>query len=347
MSLLFEPITLGDITLKNRIIMAPLTRCRAPERLPNALMQEYYQQRASAGLILTEATAITPSAVGYADTPGIWSEAQIAAWQKITEAVHGVDGKIVLQLWHVGRISHPTFLHGQLPVAPSAVQPKGQVSLLRPKQNYVMPRALTTEEVKQIIEDYKQAAINAKKAGFDGVELHAANGYLVDQFLQSSTNLREDEYGGSLENRARFLFEVVDALVQVWGAGRVGVHLSPRCDAHDMGDANPKETFSYVLQKFNAYKLAFVFLREHQQSAGLLAHLRTVYTGNIIANENLDKSSAETLLEAKKADAVAFGHLYIANPDLPERFLQDKYNLLQSDTIYAQGALGYTDYPFL
>ena len=259
MTTLFDPITIGDLQLANRIIMAPLTRCRADEgRVPNALMAEYYVQRASAGLIISEATSVTPMGVGYPNTPGIWSDAQIRGWSNITKAVHGAGGKIVLQLWHVGRISDPSYLNGELPVAPSAIQPAGHVSLVRPLKDFVTPRALETEEVADIVDAYRQGAENAKAAGFDGVEIHGANGYLLDQFLQSSTNQRSDRYGGSLENRARLLLEVTDAVVSVWGAGRVGVHLSPRADLHDMGDANRAETFTYVASELGKRGIAFI-----------------------------------------------------------------------------------------
>jgi len=346
MSILFQPIQMGDIPLANRIIMSPLTRSRAPNRVPNALMQEYYVQRASAGLIITEATAISPKAVGYADTPGIWSAEQIQEWKKITQAVHEAGGKIVMQLWHVGRISHPTFLDGELPVAPSAIKPSGHVSLLRPKTPYVTPRALELSEIAEIVESYKQAAINAKEAGFDGVELHAANGYLIDQFLQSQSNTRDDQYGGSVENRARLLLEVTDALISVWGAGRVGVHLAPRGDSYDMGDDNPLETFSYAMQALDERNIAFVFIREHQLEPGLLAQLREVYSGKLIANERLQKNTAEQMLTDGIADAAAFGMLYIANPDLVERLAADaELNDVVFETIYGSGEAGYTDYP--
>ena len=349
MSSLFQPLTVGALTLRNRLVLAPLTRSRASEgRVPNALMQEYYLQRATAGLMITEATAITPSAVGYADTPGIWSEAQVAGWKKITDAVHNVGGLMVMQLWHVGRISDPIFLNGELPVSSSAIQPAGHVSLVRPKKEYVTPRALETDEVKAIVQDYRQAAINAKAAGFDGVELHAANGYLIDQFLQTKTNKRDDEYGGSLENRARLLLEVTDQLIEVWGADRVGVHLAPRRDAHDMGDDNPSETFGYVAQALGERKIAFICAREYVADDSLAGLIKQKFGGVFIANEKLDQAQAESLLDAGKADAVAFGQLYIANPDLLERFKQHaELNTPNPATYYADGATGYTDYPFL
>ncbi|RYY79829.1 MAG: alkene reductase [Moraxellaceae bacterium] len=349
MSILFQPLTVGALELPNRLVMAPLTRSRAGEsRIPNDLMQEYYVQRASAGLIITEATAITPSAVGYADTPGIWSDAQVAGWKKITDAVRAAGGRMVMQLWHVGRISDPIFLNGELPVAPSAIQPAGHVSLVRPKKDYVTPRALTTAEVKAIVQDYRQAAINAKAAGFDGVELHGANGYLIDQFLQTKTNQRDDEYGGSLENRARLLLEVTDQLIDVWGADRVGVHLAPRRDAHDMGDDNPVETFGYVAEQLGARKIAFICAREYVADDSLAGLIKQKFGGVFIANEKLEREQAERLLELGEADAVAFGQLYIANPDLLERFKQHaELNTPNPATYYAEGVTGYTDYPFL
>jgi 2,4-dienoyl-CoA reductase-like NADH-dependent reductase (Old Yellow Enzyme family) len=349
MSVLFQPLTVGALELPNRLVMAPLTRSRAGEsRIPNDLMQEYYVQRASAGLIITEATAITPSAVGYANTPGIWSDEQVAGWKKITDAVRAADGRMVMQLWHVGRISDPIFLNGELPVAPSAIQPAGHVSLVRPKKEYVTPRALTTAEVKQIVQDYRQAAINAKAAGFDGVELHAANGYLIDQFLQTKTNQRNDEYGGSLENRARLLLEVTDQLIDVWGADRVGVHLAPRRDAHDMGDDNPPQTFGYVAEQLGQRKIAFICAREYVADDSLAGLIKQKFGGVFIANEKLEREQAERLIELGEADAVAFGQLYIANPDLLERFKQHaELNTPNPATYYAEGATGYTDYPFL
>ena len=245
MSRLFEPLQLGDLYLPNRIVMAPLTRCRAGAgRVPTPLMAEYYAQRASAGLILSEATAVTPMGVGYPDTPGIWSDEQVAGWKMVTQAVHAAGGRIFLQLWHVGRISDPHYLDGAQPVAPSAIAAEGHVSLMRPKKAFVTPRALALEEIPGIVEAYRKGAENARIAGFDGVELHGANGYLLDQFLQDSTNHRTDAYGGSIENRARLMLEVTDAAISVWGCGRVGLHIAPRGDAHSMGDSNPLATFT-------------------------------------------------------------------------------------------------------
>lgn len=349
MSQLFEPLKLGSLTLKNRIIMAPLTRARAgATRTPNDLMAEYYEQRASAGLILTEATSVTPMGVGYANTPGIWSAAQVEGWKKTTHAVHAKGGKIFMQLWHVGRISHPMFLDGQLPVSASAIAPQGRVSLVRPETPYVTPRALETAEIKDIVEAYRKGAENAKLAGFDGVEIHAANGYLIDQFLQDGVNKRTDMYGGSIENRARLLLEVTDAAISVWGADRVGVHLAPRMDSHDMGDSTPRETFGYVGKELGKRKIAFIFTREYQGEDSISPLIKKEFGGVFIANEKFTKESAEKALAAGQADAVAFGLSFISNPDLPERFAKSApLNETNFATIYAEGATGYTDYPAL
>jgi len=343
---LFEPLTIGSITLKNRIIMAPLTRARAgASRIPNDLMARYYAERASAGLILTEATSITPMGVGYANTPGIWSEEQVIGWKKITKAVHEKGGVIFMQLWHVGRISDPVFLDGKIPVAPSAIKPKGFVSLLRPQREFQTPRALEIHEINEIVENYRQAAINAKAAGFDGVEIHGANGYLVDQFLQSSTNQRQDEYGGSLKNRARFLLEVTDAVISVWGADKVGMHLAPRGDSHDIKDDNPKEAFTYVAHELKKRKIAFIFTREYLGSDSLNSSIKEAFGGILIANEKFTKDTAEAILKSGVADAVSFGLAFIANPDLPKRFKENlPLNEVNFNTLYAEGEIGYTDY---
>ena len=348
---LFEPLVAGELTLRNRIVMAPLTRCRAGAgRVPTDLNLEYYVQRADAGLILTEATAVMPKGVGYPDTPGLWSGEQVAGWRRITEAVHAKGGTIVAQLWHVGRISDPVYLDGDLPVAPSAVQPAGHVTLVRPKRPFVTPRALEIDEIPGIVEAYRQAAANAKAAGFDGVEIHGANGYLIDQFLQDRTNLRSDAYGGSIANRARLLLEVTDAAISVWGPGRVGVHLAPRCDANDAGDSNPRAVFTHVARELATRKIAFLFLREHLGEDSLLAEIKAIFGGVVIANEGLTKESAQGLLDAGTADAAAWGKAYIANPDLVARLASDApQNPLDPATLYGNynGAKGYTDYPAL
>nr|WP_217346294.1 alkene reductase [Noviherbaspirillum sp. L7-7A]MBV0880696.1 alkene reductase [Noviherbaspirillum sp. L7-7A] len=350
MSKLFDPIRVGDLELPNRVIMAPLTRSRAigGGRVPNALMAQYYVQRASAGLILSEATAVTPQGVGYADTPGIWSDEQVAGWKMVTDAVHAAGGRIFLQLWHVGRISDPVFLDGDLPVAPSAIAAQGHVSLVRPKRAYVTPRALDTEEIPGIVAAFRKGAENARRAGFDGVEIHGANGYLLDQFLQDKTNKRTDAYGGSVENRARLLLEVTDACIAVWGASRVGMHLAPRGDAHDMGDTNPAETFGYVATELGKRGIAFICAREALGPNRLGPQLKKAFGGVYIANEKMTRDSAEQVIASGEADAVAFGQLFIANPDLPQRLrINAPLNQPQPETFYHPGAEGYTDYPAL
>lgn len=349
MPTLFDSLQLGSLTLPNRIFLAPLTRARAgQQRIPNALMAEYYRQRSSAGLILTEATSVTPMGVGYANTPGIWSQEQVEGWKLITQAVHEAGGHIFLQLWHVGRISDPQFLDGALPVAPSAIAPAGHVSLVRPLKSFVTPRALELAEIPGIIEAYRKGAENAKLAGFDGVEIHGANGYLLDQFLQTKTNHRTDEYGGSLENRARLMLEVTDAVISVWGADRVGMHIAPRGDAHDMGDANPLETFSYVARELGRRKIAFIAAREHQAPDSIGSALKKAFGGVYVANEKFTLESGNAILAAGDADAVAFGVPFLANPDLPKRFASGAaLNAPDPATFYADGAKGYTDYPAL
>ncbi len=349
MKTLFDPLRMGDLELPNRVIMAPLTRCRAGEgRVPGALAAEYYGQRASAGLILTEATSIGPMGVGYPDTPGVWSRPQVEGWRTIVDRVHDSGGRIALQLWHVGRMSDPVYLEGALPIAPSAIAPAGHVSLLRPKKAFVTPRALEREEIPGIIKEFRNAAANAHDAGFDAVELHAANGYLLDQFLQDKTNHRADDYGGPIENRARLLLEAVDAVVSVWGAGRVGVHLAPRGDAHDMGDSDPAATFGYVARKLGERRIAFLCVRESLGANRLGPMLRQKFGGAYIANEGYTKATAQQVLAAGEADAVAFGKLFIANPDLPARLALDApLNEPDPTTFYASGPAGYIDYPSL
>mgnify|MGYP003627048580 FL=1 len=349
MNTLFTPIQIGALKLPNRIIMAPLTRCRASEgRVPNTLMAQYYTQRSNAGMILSEATSVTPMGVGYPNTPGIWSDEQVEGWKIVTDAVHAAGGQILLQLWHVGRISDPRYLDGKPSVAPSAIAAKGHVSLVRPEKAFETPRALSTAEVEQVIEDYRKGAENAKKAGFDGVEIHGANGYLLDQFLQTSTNLRDDIYGGSLENRARLMLAVTDAVVSVWGSDRVGMHLAPRMDAHDMGDDNPLETFTYVASELGKRKIAFICTREHFKQPALTPALKKAFGGKVIINEQMTKEMAEDLIEQGIGDAVAFGRWYIANPDLVTRLRDDApLNELNTATMYGSGPEGYTDYPAL
>ncbi|PWF43391.1 alkene reductase [Massilia glaciei] len=347
---LFDPITIGDLELPNRVIMAPLTRARAigGARVPNALMAEYYVQRASAGLILSEATAVTPQGVGYADTPGIWSDEQVAGWSGVTKAVHQAGGRIFLQLWHVGRISDPVFLDGAAPVAPSAIAARGHVSLVRPMRDYPTPRALDTAELAGVVAAFRKGAENAKLAGFDGVEIHGANGYLLDQFLQDGSNTREDSYGGSIENRARLMLEVTDACIEVWGAGRVGMHLAPRRDAHDMGDSDPLATFGHVARELKKRGIAFICAREGLGDDRLGPQLKQAFGGVYIANEKMTAETAGQLLAGGEADAVAFGQWFIANPDLPRRLQTGAaLNPVRADRFYGATAEGYTDYPAL
>jgi len=349
MSLLFKSLQVGDLNLPNRVVMAPLTRCRAGAgRVPTPLMAEYYVQRASAGLILTEATAVTPMGVGYPDTPGIWSDEQVAGWKKVTSAVHAAGGRIFLQLWHVGRISDPYYLDGAQPVAPSAIAAEGHVSLIRPLKAYVTPRALELEEIPGIVEAFRKGAENAKLAGFDGVEVHGANGYLLDQFLQDGSNHRTDAYGGSIENRARLMLEVTDAAISVWGSGRVGVHLAPRGDSHSMGDSDPLATFTYLAREFAKRRIAFICAREHAGENRIGPQIKAAFGGVYIANEQFSNDSAEAALAAGEADAIAWGKLFIANPDLPTRIkLNAPFNAPDTTTFYGGSVRGYTDYPAL
>jgi len=345
---LFEPITVGDLHLPNRIVMAPLTRSRASTdtRVPMPLMAEYYSQRATAGLIISEATVVDRMGVGYEATPGIWSDEQVEGWKSVTEAVHKAGGRIFLQLWHVGRISDPSFLDGQPPVSASAIAAKGDVSLLRPKRPFPVPRALETHEMPGIIAAYRRGAENAKSAGFDGVEIHGANGYLLDQFLQDSTNRRTDAYGGTREKRARLMLEVTDAVMEVWGSNRVGMHLAPRADRHDMGDSDRLATFTYVARELGKRRLAFICAREERRGDSIGPHIRDAFGGAYIANENFTLETAEQALADGFADAVAFGRAFIANPDLVERFtLNAPLNAWDDQTFYTGGAKGYIDYP--
>ena len=329
--------------------MAPLTRCRAGAgRVPTALMADYYRQRAGAGLIISEATAVDPMGVGYPDTPGIWSREQVEGWKQVTQAVHEEGGRIVLQLWHVGRISHPVYLNGALPVAPSAIAASGHVSLLRPYEPYPVPRALERSEIPGVIEAYRRGAQHAQEAGFDGVELHGANGYLLDQFLQDGTNRRTDDYGGPVENRARLMLEAVDAAVGVWGADRVGLHLAPRGDSHDIKDSNRAATFGHVAREAGRRGLAFLCVREGLAEPRVGPELKKAFGGTLIANQDFTAESAEAEIAAGHADAVAWGKLFIANPDLPERFrLGAVLNEPQPTSFYGGSETGYTDYPVL
>ena len=353
MTTLFDPLQVGDLLLPNRIIFAPLTRCRASEgHMPNALMAEHYAQRASAGLILSEATPVDPMGVGYHGVPGIWSDEQVSGWKMSTEAVHARGGLIFMQLWHVGRISDPDLLGGRLPVAPSAIAARGHVSLLRPKRDYGTPRALEIDEIPAVVEAFRKGAENAKKAGFDGIELHGANGYLLDQFLQDSSNKRSDRYGGTIENRARLMLEITDAVISVWGADRVGMHLAPRCDNNSIGDSDPPATFGYVAEQLAKRRIAFIFTREFLGADSISPELKKRFGGVLIANEGFNRETAQQVLDAGKADAVSFGKLFISNPDLPRRLqLNAALNPFDMKTFFGHGMadprVGYVDYPSL
>jgi len=349
MPTLFDPIRIGDLDLPNRIFMAPLTRLRGTvDHIPTPIMVEYYRQRASAGLIITEGSPVDPMGVGYAQVPGIWSQQQVEAWRPITEAVHAEGGHIFMQIWHVGRISHPAFLDGKQPVGPSAIAAKGHVSLLRPPVDFPQPRALELSEIQGVVEAFRKGSENAKAAGFDGVELHGANGYLLDQFLQSGSNQRTDEYGGSVENRARLMLECTDAAISVFGANRVGMHLAPRSDIHDMSDANRPETFGYVAEQLGKRGIAFIVAREAQGPDSLGPMLKKKFGGIYVDNEAFTLESGEKVLAEGSADAVAFGKLFISNPDLVERFRTNaELNPPESTTFYSHGSEGYIDYPTL
>ncbi len=346
---LLDPLRVGDLELPNRVIMAPLTRLRGTaDHVPTPMMVDYYTQRAGAGLILSEGIPVVPQGVGYACVPGIWSPRQIDAWKPVTASVHQAGGRIFAQIWHVGRMSHPRFLEGDLPVAPSSIRPAGHVSLVRPLTEFEAPRALNKTEIPSIVEAYRQGAENARLAGFDGVEMHGANGYLLDQFLQDGTNHRTDEYGGPIENRARFMLEVTDAVISVWGAKRVGMHLAPRGDAHDMHDSNPAATFGYVAAELGRRGLGFLCAREYFGADRLGPDLKKAFGGVYIANERYTQEQAERVIQDGEADAVAFGQLFIANPDLPLRFARKApLNPPDPSTFYAPGPHGYTDYPAL
>jgi len=354
MPTLFDPLQIGSLRLPNRIVMAPLTRLRAadPVHVPNALMAEYYTQRASAGLLISEGGPVSPDGVGYQNVPGLWTDEQVSGWKQVTDAVHRAGGRIVAQLWHVGRVSDPSLLNGRTPVAPSAIAPAGNVSLLRPQRPFVVPRALTVDEIRQVVADFGRAAANARAAGFDGVTIHAANGYLLDQFLQDGSNVRDDAYGGSIENRARILLEVTDAVTAVWDASRVGVHLAPRSPSHSMADSQPAQTFGYVAQALGQRGIGFLFVREAPGEGALLPQLKQAFGGAVIANDGFDQDAAQAVLDRGDADAVAFGRAYIANPDLVERLARGAaLNALDPATLYGapdgSPARGYVDYPTL
>ncbi len=352
---LFSPLKLGSITLKNRMVMAPLTRNRAGEgAVPHDLNVTYYAQRASAGLIITEATPISDMAHGYPALPGIYTDAQVAGWKKVVDAVHAKGSKIISQIWHVGRISHPSLLNGALPVAPSAIKPAGQAFTYQGLQDYVEPRALGASELPAIIQDYVHATQCALAAGFDGVEIHAANGYLLDQFLRDSTNKREDNYGSSIENRLRLLMEVTAAVVAVAGSDKVGVRISPVNPFNDIEDSNPQALFNAVATSLNQFNLAYLHVVEGGiAGAGDAAPfdfvaLRKHFKNAYMANLGYDKARGNAAIASGQADCVAFGVPFLANPDLVERYKTDAaLNAADEATFYGGNEKGYTDYPFL
>ncbi|OIP74647.1 MAG: alkene reductase [Oscillatoriales cyanobacterium CG2_30_44_21] len=354
---LLSPIKLGRYTIPNRVVMAPLTRNRAAAgNVPHTLNALYYAQRASAGLLITEASQVSPEGLGYPNTPGIYSAEQVAGWKLVTEAVHAKGGKIFLQLWHVGRISHPDLQpNGQLPVAPSAIAPEGESATYTGLKPFVTPRALELSEIPQIIEQYRLGAKNALEAGFDGVEIHSANGYLLDQFLQDNTNHRDDIYGGSVENRARLLLEVIEAVAEIWGGDRVGVRLSPSGTFNSMYDSNRAVTFGYAVKELNRFELAYLHLvaprvegfgtAEDQAELGA-DFFRPIYKGTIVTAGGYDLETGNAAIASGNADLVAFGRLYIANPDLVERFAANApLNKPDRNTFYGGDEKGYTDYP--
>ena len=355
---LFDPVQLGALALPSRIVMAPLTRCRAAEgNVPVALNAEYYRQRASAGMIIAEATSVSPQGFGYPNTPGIFTAAQVAGWRGVTSAVHAAGGRILLQLWHVGRISHPSYQpDGGLPVAPSAIKPQGKIFTGTAMEDYVAPRALERSEIPGVIAEYVHGARLAKEAGFDGVEIHNANGYLLDQFLRDGTNRRGDDYGGSVQNRVRLTLEVTEAVVGVWGADRVGIRLSPGGVFNDMHDSDPLETFGHVLKELDSMRLAYAHVTRvtaqdvaHGAKEGVgPCELRPYYRGNIVSAGGFTRESGERALAEGWADAIAFGVPFLANPDLPERLRRHAaLNVPDENTFYAPGPKGYTDYPAL
>ncbi|MFK4003053.1 alkene reductase [Qipengyuania sp. NPDC077563] len=357
---LFEPLTLGAIQSANRVFMAPLTRARStqPGSIPNEMMATYYRQRAGAGVIISEATGISVEGLGWPAAPGIWTDEQTEGWNLVTDAVHEEGGKIVLQMWHMGRLVHPDFLGGDAPVSASATKAPGHAHTFEGRKDYEGARELSKSEISRVVEDYRKAAENAKEAGFDGVQLHGANGYLVDQFLRDSTNLREDEYGGSPENRTRFLREVLTALVDVWGADRVGVRLSPNGETQGCDDSDPAATFGAAAKVVEELGLAFLELREPGPDGTFGSTdvpkqsplIRSIYSGALVLNSDYSPEQAVADIEAGRCDAVSWGRDFISNPDLPARFriggeIQPNVNVPQS--WYLPGPEGYIDYPTL
>ena len=354
---LLNPFQLGSLSLRNRVVLAPMTRARAgKDRIPNELMAEYYAQRANAGLIITEGTTISPQANGWQHSPGIYTPEQTEAWKPVVEAVHQQDTPIFLQLWHTGRASHPSFQpDNQLPVAPSAVAIKGaEAHTPNGKAPYVTPRALDTAEIPSVVEQYRTAAANAKAAGFDGVEIHGANGYMIDEFLQSKTNHRSDEYGGSIANRYRFLKEIVEAVLSVWNSSSVGVRLSPNGSFNDMGSPDYRESFTYIIQQLNSYNLGYLHVLDgldfgfHELGEPMtIAEIRKLYNGTLMGNCGYSRQDAEATIASNNADLIAFGRPYISTPDLVARFTNN-WELnpdAEMSVWYSFDAEGYTDFP--
>ena len=360
MQKLLEPIKLNDLQLNNRIFMAPLTRNRADndELAPTDLHVEYYKQRAGAGLIISEGSQVSPMGVGYIYTPGIYSDAQVEGWSKVTEAVHKEGGKIFIQIWHVGRVSHPEFLNGKLPLAPSAINPISRSKPLSGLTKTVTPKEMSIDEIKQTINEFKIAAKNSWAAGFDGIEIHSSNGYLFQQFFNKCSNIREDEYGGSIENRARFLFEVIEEIKEVMPEERIALRLNPSANGfHGMKiDEETIPTFDYIINKLNDYKLSYLHLSEPFSDVtnvpfaetNIAQRYRPIYKGNLVINNNFTRDAGNKVIEDGLADAVAYGKLFISNPDLVKRFeLNASLNEWDSETFYTQGSKGFTDYPSL
>lgn len=354
MNPLFQPLTIGDTILKNRVIMAPLTRCRAlPDHIPSPLMTQYYAQRASAGLIIAEATMAMENNSAFWMEPGIYSSVQIAAWKEVTDAVHAKGGKIYLQIWHGGRACHPLLNGGNQPVSSSALAiVHGEVHTPQGMQPYTLPRELSIAEIQEIILGFKTAAINAKEAGFDGVEVHGANGYLIDQFLRDGSNKRTDQYGGSYENRGRFLFEILEAVCSVWGSQNVGLRISPINSFNDIIDSKPIGLYTWLATELNRFNLGYLHVMRSdffaQQSGDVMTPLREAYKGTLIGNMGYTPQEASQAINEGKVDAVAFGAYFIANPDFVERIeCNAAFNTPDTNTFYSPGSEGYTDYPFM
>jgi N-ethylmaleimide reductase len=351
---LFSQYELGNIKLQNRMVVAPMTRCRAVlGNIPNQLAVTYYAQRSQAGLIITEGSQVSPEGVGYIRTPGIYSPEQVVGWRKVTDAVHRAGGKIFLQLWHVGRVSHPDFLNGELPVAPSALSVEGVVHTPSGKKKIETPRALELDEIPGIINQFRRGAENAKFAGFDGVEIHGANGYLLDQFLRDDSNRRTDQYGGSLQNRARLPLEVTEAVIDVLGAERVGYRISPHFQGYSMSDSNPRGTFSYFAKELSNLKLGYLHMIERvgaymqvAPEARFASVIREIFNGTLMLNGGYDAEKGNEAIQKCKADLISYGTLFLANPDLPDRFKRNApLNTPDTETFYVGEERGYIDYP--